>query len=614
MKQGSSGLTLRVFQATHKPAFELTPKKVTQWVKNLPIANLGESSKSTYRLLVDCNQTLLDPDKRLSILNIIEPVINQLTTALEKQFLNNHITLSEKQRKIAALLQAIQTEIAIGYHTVIETITTSEVKRSHKKLLSKSIAMAIKYHGLVILRCFQLYTSIPSRLWRELYCLYQIATQYELENQQVEVERSKETITSHSGFIQILLLSIANPYQLRQQEINILWEILPELSEHASLMTHAYNKQHYVIALSSSSPPVHKSLHHPHENTNNLKLTAFTTVEHLKQMLAAITGSDQKNVRKSMLLRHLIQCWSHGTHRSFARTPCSEVLDISIGLGSTHYLLMQTSIREVEDVSGTNNTLEAMEGSLKDVTLLDIAQNAQDDADKNINYLSSSNAPDDDAWAKLYRPGQIMKQALSEVDRKNRSKDAIVKDSYKLLQVDLLNMSPGGYCIQIASKNLPKHAQTGEVIGFLEEDPQSREHWSIGVVRWVRRLNKGNSVQMGVQLLAPAAVPINIQLRNSKIDTNEYQRALLLPALTGVGQPATLLTNPLSFSVNSKVRILDHKQEYDSRLTKEIASSSSFRQFQFEKVDSGHKHKLKQPPRDEPPFDSQELDGIWDLI
>ena len=115
MKQGSSGLTLRVFQVSHKPAFELTPRKVAQWVKNLPTANLGETSKSTYRLLVDCNQSLLDPDKRLEILTIIEPVINQVTAALEKQFINNHITLSEKQRKIAALLQAIQTEIAIGF-------------------------------------------------------------------------------------------------------------------------------------------------------------------------------------------------------------------------------------------------------------------------------------------------------------------------------------------------------------------------------------------------------------------------------------------------------------------------------------------------------------------
>jgi cyclic-di-GMP-binding protein len=613
MKQGSSGLTLRVIQITHRPAFELTPKKVSQWVKNLPIANLGETSKSTYRLLVDCNQALLDPDKRLDILNVIEPVINQLTAALEKQFINNHITLSEKQRKIAALLQAIQTEIAIGYHTVIETIVTSEVKRSNKKLLSRAIAMAIEYHGLVILRCFQLYTSIPNRLWRELYCLFQIARQFELENQPVVIEQTRKTVTSYGGFIRVLLLSIANPYQLRQQEINILWEILPELGEHASLMTHAYNKQHYIVALDSSSPPIHKSLHQPQaNNTNNLKLTAFTAVEHLKQMLTSITGTAQQNIRKSMLLRHLIQCWSHGIHRSFARTSCSEILDISIGLGSTHYLLMQTGQKNNEDLSGTKDTLEAMEGSLKDATLLDIAKKAESNTDKNINYLSSSSAPDEDAWAKLYRPGQVMKQPISELDKKNRSKDTIVKNSYKLLQVELLNMSPGGYCIQIASDDLPKHAQTGEIMGFLEEDPQSRENWSIGVVRWVRRLNKGTAVQMGVQLLAPAAIPINIQLRNSQVDKNEYQRALLLPALPGVGQPSTILTNPLSFTMQSKVRILDHGQEYDSRLTKEVAFSSSFRQFQFEKVDNGS--KKNKSPKNDPPFDSQELDGIWDLI
>lgn len=613
MKQGSSGLTLRECQVYHKSAFELTPKKVTQWVSHLPIANLGESSKSAYRLLIDVNQALLDPEKRLSILNTIEAVVNQLTFALEKQFIKNHITLSDKQKKIAALLQAIQTEMAIGYHAVIESLISNKIKRSHKKSLTTSVAMAIKYHGLIILRCFQLYTSIPSRLWREIYCLYQIATQYELENLSIKIESSQEKITAHSCFMRILLLSIANTYQLRQQEIQLLWDLLPELGEHTTLMSHAYNKQHFVISLNSSSPPIHKSLYQPSEKNNNLKLTAFKAVEHLKQMLHSITDAGQKSARKSMLLRHLIQCWSHGTHRSFARTPCNEMLDISIGLGATHYLLMKTVDEQNEQPSEPSDTLEAMEGSLRGATLLDIAENAQIETDKNINYLSSSKAPDEDAWAKLYRPEQIMEQALNQIDSKNRSRDSIVKESYKMQQVALINMSPGGYCIQIAAEDLPRHTQTGEVLGFLEEDPQSLQQWSIGVVRWVRRQAKGTMVQMGVQLLAPAAIPIKIQLRNSKIETNDFQRALILPALTGVGQPATLLTNPLSFSVHSKVRIIQNGQEYDARITKETASSSSFKQFQFENIANGN-HKREKKPSQSPSFDSSELDGIWDLI
>ncbi len=612
MKQGSSGLTIRERQTTYKPAFELNPKKVSQWISELPIANLGESSKSVYRLLVDVNQTVIDSDKRFAIISIIEPVVKELSTALEKQFIKNHITLSDKQKKIAALLQAIQTELTLSYHTLIDSILMDGVKRSQVKFLAITLNMAMKYHGFIILRCFQLYTSIPSRVWREIYCIYQIALNNKVETQSGPSSPNELSINTHFLFIRILLLSIANPYQLRQQDIQMLWDILPELSEHATLMSHAYNKQHFIIALDSGLPPIHKSLYESNTN-NNLKLTASSAIEHLKLMLASVSDSGQQNLRKSMLLRHLVQCWSHGTHRSFARTPCNVTLDISIGLGATHYLLTESAATKNIDSNAEDESLNVPKSILDDATLEVISEKTLNVNEYNKNYLSSSE-PDDDAWAKLYRPNQIMKAKNNESEAKNRSREAIVQESYRLEQVALLNMSPGGYCIQIQAENLPKHAQTGEVIGFLEYDNKSREHWSVAVVRWVRRQTKDNAVQMGVQLLAPGAVPINIQLRNNKLDNNEFQRALILPALSGVGQPATLLTNPLSFSVNNKVRILDHGLEYDARLVKEFASSTNFKQFQYEKIDDDKGGQIKKPPVVDSSFNNIELDEIWDLI
>ena len=99
-----------------------------------------------------------------------------------------------------------------------------------------------------------------------------------------------------------------------------------------------------------------------------------------------------------------------------------------------------------------------------------------------------------------------------------------------------------------------------------------------------------------------------------KLDNNDFQRALILPALSGVGQPATLLTNPLSFSINSKVRIMDHGLEYDARLVKEFASSTNFKQFQYEKIDDDKGSRRKKQPEIDSSFNNIELDEIWDLI
>ena len=613
MRQGSAGLTLREFQVYQERTFELTPKNIKNWTTELPITNLGESARGCYQLLVDLNQALIDPDKRFRMLKIVEPVANYLVESLEKQFLKIHIVLSEKQRKIAALVQAIETELSLGCHAVIESINANDIKRSQKKLLAEALVMAIKYHGLVMLRCFKLYTSVPARLWRELYCLYQISKRHELEDLAVE-SRNEDNMSAQQYFLRVLLLSISNPYQLRQAEIQELWRLLPEISEFASLMSHAYNKDHFVICLDRPLPPLHKSLHKPSDNATYLKLTAFTAVEHLNQMLEENRLTEQWGVRKNMLLRHLIRCWSNGVQRTFARTPCGESIDVSIGLGATHYLLLQSLDSEdlVEDKA--RDTLEAMEGSMKNATLLDLSKKKSSGSKNSHDFLSSGAPPDDDVWAKLYRPEQVMKEAHNEMESKNRSRESIVKDSYKLQSVDLLNMSPAGYCIQIETQDLPGHAQPGEILGFLESDDNSLKQWSVGVVRWIRRLLKGTSLQLGVQLLAPGAKPVNIQLRNSKGDDNEFQRALLLPELSAVGQPQSLVTNQLSFSVNSKIRVHDQDRQFEARLSKEIAASSSFKQFQFEKIGSDGNAKAGPKSAKPPSSSDQGLDGIWDLI
>jgi cyclic-di-GMP-binding protein len=614
MKQGRSGLTFRESQPQHQPVFELSPRKVKQWASELAVANIGESSKSTYRLIVDVNLAGLSAEKHLAILYAIEPVADELTHSLEKQFLNNHIALTEKQKKIAALVQAIQTELVLGFQKVVDTLSDGEPKLLQRSSLGSAISSAITYHGYIILRCYQLYTSVPEKIWGELYTLYKIACFQEIEAKHFSHGKQKDKVSARQHFIKILLLSISNPYQLRQQEILLLWQLLPELDEEVTLKSHAYNNNHFLIDLDSKQPPIHKSFYKSEKKTKALKLTAYPAVEMLNKILLAATEKNQLSARRSMLLKHVIECWQHDCQRTFARTGCNELLEIAIGLGASHYLLMQSPSETSPDLSGAKDTLEAMEGSLKNATLFDEVRAKEKPNYHNKNYLSSSGPPDDDVWAKLYRPEEAIKQAINDIETKNRSRDTIAKDSYKLQQVSLVNMSPGGYCIEIIADNLPKHAQTGEVLGLLEADQQNREHWSIGVVRWVKRQAKTNIIQMGVELLAPAATPINMQLRNSKSQVNEFQRSLLLPALTGIGQPETILTNPLTFSVNSKVKIVEHGQEFAARLAKEVAVSSSFKQFEFERLSDGQETPQRSKPRPETPYNPKNFDGVWDII
>lgn len=619
MKIGSTGLTVRELQVAKQPGIPLTPKQVAAWITHLPAANLGESSQSIYRMLVDTNKTILDPEVRLNILNIIEPAALKLVDSLERQFINNHISLSDKQRKIAALVQALQTELSFGYHAVIESITSEGVKRSTKKMLAQAICYAIKYHGLVILRCYQLYASVPRRVWRELYSLYKIAKQNELESLKIIVIESGQSWSAKNYFTQILLLSISSPYQLRQSEIALVWSLLPDYAEFCSLEAHSYSKNPFLLNLNSHRPPVQKSLYLSDDAESKLKISVVAVVDKIKVDLAQVTEKAKYSARKTMVFKHLIHCWSQGTQRSFARTACDDEMYVAIGLGATHYLLTESLMKQQaltqqdsdEDSEYSKHTLEAMEGSLKDATIAVISENRGHlRVAAKRNYLSTSAITTNDIWAKLYQPDHSVAEAEVEHKVEQRSRDTIVRDSYKIQKSSLINMSPGGYCIQVSTLDLPKHAQTGEIIGFIEGDLDSH-HWSLGIVRWVRRQVKGDFIQMGVQLLAPDVLPISVQLKNRNEASNP-QRALLLPALTGVGQAATIITNPLAFNINNKLRVMEISKEYDVRLTKEISSSGSSKQFSFERTASNGNNKTSVKPKklSEP----KDMDGIWDLI
>ncbi|PCI73497.1 MAG: hypothetical protein COB38_00055 [Gammaproteobacteria bacterium] len=621
MKQGSSGLTVRELRPNFRPSVELSTKKIQRWVEELPAANLSDSSRSTYRLLVETNQSILNPELRFSILNLLEPIARRLSDALEKKFISKHIALTEKQKKIAALVQAIQTELSLGYHATIESLLIEDSKKSTKKLLAAATGMAVKYHGLIILRCYQLYASVPNRLWRELYSLYQLAIRNNIEKMTFKVPRQEFEHSVKSNFTQILLMSIANPYQLRQKEIETLWTMLPAYIELVSLEAHAFNKHHFIIDLNSAKAPILKSLYSPSDGESCIKLSVSGLVERFKKEILENKKEQSINSEKSMIYKHLLHCWNQGTQRNFARTACNDPIRVTIGLATTHFLLTENEMRRNANLMeepptegfSTNKTLDAMEGSLKNATLTEMAEEKSKlEASLDRNYLSTSAETSKDVWAKLYRPEQEKKVKEVTVLTGARSRDSIVRDAYRIQTCSLVNISPGGYCIQLSADELPKNAQTGEILGFVDTASDGFLQWSIGVVRWVKRQVKDNTVQMGIQLLAPDAKSINIQLKNSRGQENKFQRSLLLPALTGVGLSATVITNPLSFTLNSKVCIAEYAEEYMVRLSKEVSSSASFRQFAFDKI-STHT-ALKKPKLNAINKVDPDLDGVWDLI
>ncbi|MDC6700787.1 hypothetical protein OEZ73_27265, partial [Leclercia adecarboxylata] len=116
--------------------------------------------------------------------------------------------------------------------------------------------------------------------------------------------------------------------------------------------------------------------------------------------------------------------------------------------------------------------------------------------------------------------------------------------------------SPGGYCLAWDGE-VPSQLQAGELLGLRDGNAQT---WSIALVRWIRQVRGGNT-QMGVELIAPQAQPCGLRLPRKVHQGSEYLRALLLPEISAISQPATLIAPRLPFQEGHKVQINRNGEE-----------------------------------------------------
>ncbi|MES9979937.1 MAG: hypothetical protein ABW107_14435, partial [Candidatus Thiodiazotropha sp. 6PLUC5] len=99
--------------------FYLSDKKVTAWAKELPMANVGETSRQIFQTLRAFNRTSLPAKQRLLSIEGFREPLDYVATNLNKHYLGTRFPLSEKSHKIANLNRELHSGMATAYKAVI---------------------------------------------------------------------------------------------------------------------------------------------------------------------------------------------------------------------------------------------------------------------------------------------------------------------------------------------------------------------------------------------------------------------------------------------------------------------------------------------------------------
>ena len=553
------------------------PKKIQEWVEGLPRMNIGECAKQLYTAIQELNRFKTDSDTRFSMLEVLRGPIRYVCESLGKHYLNKAVVLPPKEAKIASLAQALQNHLSIGYKTVVvQLLPRLKVNdKDAKKLSAKSVHRAMTEQAEVLVRSLQLYYPAPVNYWREMHLMFVIADRFSiLEVPEQDSEASANPSSCLDMYKRVLLLASAKPNQLRQNQIKQVYAATESWVQFAGLSKDPNSKGLFAIDLVSDTPPIyHALLKRP--NLNNVcYFDASTISDHLRVELQLPSNQPHptanfevpKDLGKDVV-RLLIQAWGVLTERAFTRIEEAGQLNICIGLSSTHYFVSNKAdfnamVKEAEQAGAM--------GVDFDNRFINNGPTHRRDVIESHDVWGLQVTSSNDA---LNTKHNAIEQEIAKFSGNEVAKES---DKYPNYHCDIVNTSPGGFCLTW-KQDVPPQVKTGEIIGIQED---TKALWSIGVIRWVKQF-KNEGARMGVELLAPKAEACGAQAIHKKGGVTEYMRTLILPELRAIGQPATIITPNIAFHVGYKININQNGHVIKAQLVKQVSSTASFNQFQY---------------------------------
>ena len=574
---------------------EATPRDLQKWVDGLPKANIGETARQLYQALVELNQLLTPSENRLQLLEVLRPDIYFVCKQLEKYFLNQAIVLDERPRKVANLCQALQNHLAVGYKLIVARFA-NQVGRDQQLL---AIALQRATHSLCgpLIRASQLYCPVPEGLWLELHQLYQIAASRGLHKTIIRDGQAAQTkgLSTEQSYLVALLLGCARCNQMRQSAIARLAEALEPWSALVTVQSGAESSSLFALAPQVDGPPRYISLFQQGELHNALGIDPSQLVDAIKEHLLL----PPENLSQSRLtipegfshdlLQHLAAAWGDIAERTFQRSQAQGSLTLCIGMSALHFYL-------------------AGKRPFNEVLQLPVKANAP---------VFKAEAGPSDIWANAFDAQKVNHWGndlpfeeiqYNKPPQTAASGDSDTTDSYPYFDVAIVNISPGGYCLSWP-KEVPSQLQAGELLGIRSQPQQG---WSVAVVRWIRQV-RGGGTQMGIELIAPHAQACGLQLVRKAEQSSQYLRALLLPEISAISRPASLITARLPFQEGNKVSINLNGSEHRAVLSSRQTCTSSFNQFEYRSIGENNSEQGKPvtAPKTRTPGGDEDFDSLW---
>ncbi|MDO9365395.1 MAG: hypothetical protein Q7T58_03490 [Methylotenera sp.] len=529
-------LNLNIPDLQDNPVFivETRPQKINQALADLKAKNAIDMASHLYAELETLNRQKVSASHRLQALDCYRPHLILTALALAEDYSKSALPLHDEAHLAATTAGSLWLELGYGYKLALVDLQNQLFKLGSDKSSAHAIQYAmhaIAEHALVY---YQTYSISPDHIWSDLHQLYFCAVQLGIQNISIQhaymaTEKNIDPnlasaclVTSiENTYKHALLMSLAEPQHLIQQDVRLIAEYLAHHIKHtqitaATILNNVSGA--FIIDLSSNKPPTpySKQIGQPNPLTDIL----FQTIDLVRTMHQDLSQLQSHQLPKNgsiptdanrddyiELLTYLIKHWGITPKRIFSRSLKNG--DVELVFGIT--VIQQVSDQGITKINDTNNHL-----------------------------ISDSSVP----------------QSLPTIPSRWKT----------------LNISATGILLR-RHHTAEKNIRIGGLIGVKGKD---EPHWSIGIIRWAN-CGTRDRLDIGVQFIAPQAQSAIANIRGR----NKDERVLLLSEIAAVKQAASIVAPRGTYEPARQLTLTYNNNTKQIMLTKLLERSHYVERIQY---------------------------------
>ena len=523
---------------------------ISRWCAEQPIMQLGDTSEAVYQALSELAELKCTETLRFDLLQALHPLVETVLLSLEKNFLNQGLFHSDRNKHIIELTSHLR---AMFTHLYIEIAQRSEQQLKQQKISFfqfsekrnlKTARILASYYGLeqmglLLVQQQMLYSHPLSNQWLITHSVYEMAS----KNQECLLNINQLQGTNHSikniqqAYAQVLLLDIFNTHQIRPTEIYALYQCSFDWAAMVQILPRETTLARYIIDSSKDHPPVYNRRQHDSFKAN-VFIATQTLFEHINLTIQKdnqYLSQKEQSYLTTPLKFHVQTVLGSTSERQHERYEYSAQLQICFSLLTAHFYLSKAK--------NFHETLQLDHqfGIHSESTLHAHLSNNHDTA--------------------------IQKQ-LKILDRQAK----------QVYQCQVLDISITGYRVRWSNQEAPQNLRTGELI-LVSENLQDR--WKCGIIRWIKQ-STNKSFEVGLEILAQEIYACAVKVPADRSNFNFHPCLLVQTQSLENTRTSLILPNLPFFKDHQTIYLRLADQDIKVYLIKTLLITQSFIQFDFE--------------------------------